>query len=75
MIDLEHFISIDPEIRFGNACIRETRISVGDILSWLAAGMSHCEILADYPLLCEDDIIAALTFAANKESIFMISAS
>jgi uncharacterized protein (DUF433 family) len=62
-------ISIDPAIRFGKPCIKGTRIAVADILQWLASGMSHADILADYPLLTEEDIKAALAFAANRESI------
>lgn len=61
-------ITIDPEVRFGKPCIVETRIAVVDILQWLASGMSHKEILEDYPLLKEQHIFAALAFAANRES-------
>jgi uncharacterized protein (DUF433 family) len=51
MIDYKKIISINPNIRFGKPCIRNTRISVFDILSWLASGMTHAEILEDYPEL------------------------
>lgn len=61
-------ITIDPEVRFGKPCIVGTRIAVVDILQWLASGMSHKEILEDYPLLKEEHIFAALAFAANRES-------
>lgn len=60
-------ITINPEIRFGKPCIRGMRISVYDILSWLAAGMSNAEILADYPELTDEDIIATLSYAADRE--------
>ena len=61
-------ISINPEIRFGKPCITGTRIAVGDILSWLASGLTHKEIEEDYPEIKEEDILAALTFAANREA-------
>ncbi len=61
-------ITIDPEIRFGKPCIAGTRIVVVDILQWLASGMTHQDILADYPSLKEEHIFAALAFAAHRES-------
>jgi len=48
-------IAIDPAVRFGKPCIRGTRISVGDVLEYLAGGMSEDEILADFPQLIRDD--------------------
>ncbi|HEY4148725.1 MAG TPA: DUF433 domain-containing protein [Chitinophagaceae bacterium] len=66
MIDTQQRISIDPEVRFGKPCITGTRIAVGDILSWLASGMTHSEIEEDYPNIKEADIMAALAFAANR---------
>jgi uncharacterized protein (DUF433 family) len=60
-------ITINPEIRFGKPCIRGMRISVYDILSWLAAGMTTAEILADYPELTDEDVKATLSYAADKE--------
>jgi uncharacterized protein (DUF433 family) len=65
-------ISIDPEIRFGKPCITGTRVAVGDILSWLASGMTYKEIEEDYPTIKEKDIMAALSFAANREAIVKI---
>lgn len=65
-------ISINPEIRFGKPCITGTRITVGDILSWLASGMTYKEIEEDYPNIKEEDILAALAFAANREAIIKI---
>jgi uncharacterized protein (DUF433 family) len=61
------YISINPEIRFGKPCIKGTRISVSDILSWLASGMTHQEILEDYPVLLQEHIYASLSFAAQRE--------
>jgi uncharacterized protein (DUF433 family) len=72
MNNFSGYISIHPDIRFGKPCITGTRISINDILGWLASGMSHDEILKDYPLLIEDHIFAALAFAANRESIIKL---
>jgi len=68
-------ISIDPELRFGKPCIKGTRISVGDILQWLASGMTNAEILEDFPQLQNEHILAALAFAANRESMIKIIAA
>ena len=72
MKEFAQYISIDPGIRFGKPCIKGSRISVGDILGWLASGMTHQEIIEDYPSLKEEHIKAALTFAANRESMVKI---
>lgn len=72
MKDYSKYIIIDPEIRFGKPCIKGTRISVADILNWLAAGMTYKEILEDFPGLQQDHINAALTFAANREAMVKI---
>jgi uncharacterized protein (DUF433 family) len=68
MIDYKKIISINPNIRFGKPFIRNTRISVFDILSWLASGMTHAEILEDYPELQKEDILASLAYAAIREN-------
>lgn len=60
-------ISMDPAIRSGKPTIRNTRITVSDILEYLAGGMSREEILADFPDLSGDDISATLLFAAERE--------
>ena len=75
MNELLSYISIDPDIRFGKPCIRGTRIAIGDILQWLASGMSIEEILDDFPLLKGEHIRAALFFAANREAITKIVAA
>jgi len=67
MNELFSYISISPDIRSGKPCIIGTRITVGDILQWLASGMSVAEILDDFPLLKEEHVRAALAFAANRE--------
>ena len=61
------YISVNPNIRFGKPCIIGTRISVYDVLSWLAAGMSFEEIISDFPQLNKEQILACLSFAADKE--------
>ena len=69
MQELLTFISVDPNICFGKPCIKGTRISVGDILRWLSAGMTTTEITEDYPELQEIHIRAALAFAATRDKI------
>lgn len=75
MKELSSYISIDPNIRFGKPCIKNIRIAISDILQWLASGMSHAEILEDYPSLTENHIRAALMFAANRKSMIKIIAT
>jgi uncharacterized protein (DUF433 family) len=60
-------ITIDPGVRFGKPCVRGTRISVGDVLEYLAGGMSEDQILADFPQLNREDIRACLAYAAERE--------
>ena len=60
-------ITIEPGKRGGRPCIRGMRIAVSDVLGWLAAGMTHEQILSDYPELTEDDIRASLAYAADRE--------
>ncbi len=67
MIKYQEIIKRDPNKRFGKPCIRETRISVYDVLNWLANEMSMSEIIADFPELTEKDILACLAYAADKE--------
>lgn len=67
------YIFIDPNVRFGRPCIKGTRISVYDILGWLADGMTHEQILSDYPELSEEAIRASLAFAADREHKFKIA--
>ena len=68
-------IAIDPAVRFGKPCVRGTRISVGDVLSYLASGMSEAEILSEFPQLNSDDIRACLTYAAERERRIVDAAS
>jgi uncharacterized protein (DUF433 family) len=67
MTEYQKIITINSEKRFGKPCIRDTRISVFDVLSWLAAGMSHQEITNDFPEVTEEDISACLAYAAERE--------
>ncbi len=67
MTDYRDRITIEPGKRGGKPCIRSMRITVYDVLEWLASGMSEVEILEDYPELRQEDIRACLAFAANRE--------
>ena len=66
-MDYSKFITIEPEIRFGRPSIKGTRISVADVLGWLASGMSVGDILDDFPELSSDQTKACLAFAADRE--------
>lgn len=67
MKDYRELIKIQPDVRFGKPCIRNTRITVYDVLSWLASGMSVEQIIADFPEITKEDIQACLAYAADKE--------
>jgi uncharacterized protein (DUF433 family) len=74
MIDYKQIITLEPEKRGGKPCIRGMRITVSDILGWLASGMTIQEILSDFDELKEDDIYAALSYAADRENkVFQIA--
>jgi uncharacterized protein (DUF433 family) len=66
-VDYSKFITIEPGKRSGKPCIRGMRITVYDVLDYLASGMTESEILADFPSLTQDDIRACLAFAADRE--------
>jgi uncharacterized protein (DUF433 family) len=66
-MDYSQIITLEDGKRSGKPCIRGLRITVGDVLDYLASGMSHEEILSDFPYLTEEDIRAALAFAADRE--------
>jgi uncharacterized protein (DUF433 family) len=59
-------ITIDQSVRFGKPCVRGTRITVGDVLSYLAAGMSEEQITTEFPQLAREDIRACLAYAAER---------
>jgi len=74
MVDYRKIITIQAGKRGGKPCIRGMRITVYDILSWLALGMSPIEIVEEYPELQVVDIYAALSFAADRErSIYQMA--
>lgn len=60
-------ITITPEVRSGKPCVRGTRITVYDVLEYLAGGMSEDELLRDFPALTREDVRAVLAFAATRE--------
>lgn len=66
-MDYRDIITIEPGKRSGKPCIRGMRITVQDILEYLAGGMTEDEILADFPEITRDDIRASIAFAANRE--------
>ncbi|HEX9737575.1 MAG TPA: DUF433 domain-containing protein [Thermoanaerobaculia bacterium] len=63
----QDIITLEPGKRSGQPCIRGMRITVYDVLSYLAAGMTPEEILEDFPYLRKDDILACLSYAAERE--------
>jgi uncharacterized protein (DUF433 family) len=66
-MDYKEIITIEPDKRSGQPCIRGLRMTVRDVLEYLAGGMSFQEILTDFPDLTETDIRACLAFAADRE--------
>jgi uncharacterized protein (DUF433 family) len=60
------YIAIDPGIRFGKPYLKDTRITVADVLGWMASGMSSEEILADFPELIIEQVTACLDYAADQ---------
>ena len=66
-MNYQEYIEINPKIRFGKPCIKSTRISVYDVLGWLASGMTIKQILEDFPQLTRSQILACLAYSADKE--------
>lgn len=66
-------ITIEPGKRSGKPCVRGMRITVYDVLELLASGMTHQEILEDFPYLTEQDILACLSYAADREKSMMVA--
>lgn len=64
MAEVEDFIEIRPDVRSGKPCFKGTRITVYDVLEYLAGGMTEAELLTDFPALSPQHIRAALAFAA-----------
>lgn len=72
-VPYQSIITIEPGKRGGKPCIRGMRITVYDVLSYLAAGMTTEEILADFPYLTGDDIRACLSYAADREKQMLVA--
>ena len=70
-VNYKNIITIDSGKRNGKPCIRGMRITVYDVLSYLASGMSEQEILSDLPYLTKEDILASLSFAATRERMMV----
>jgi uncharacterized protein (DUF433 family) len=74
-MDYSRIITIEPGKRSGQPCVRGLRITVRDVLEYLASGMSPQEIVADFPDLTAEDIQACLAFAADRERrLWVVSA-
>lgn len=71
--DYQDIITIEPGKRGGKPTIRGMRITVYDVLSYLASGMTHAEILGDFPYLTEQDILACLSYAADREAHLLVT--
>ena len=67
MVEYKSIIKRNPNKRFGKPCVRNTRITVFDVLGWLASGMTYDEIIYDFPELTIEDIKACLAYAADRE--------
>lgn len=67
MVNYQKIIRRNPNKRFGKACVRDTRITVYDVLGWLASGITNEEIIADFPELTFEDIQACLAYTADRE--------
>ena len=74
-MDYRDIITIEPGKRSGKPCVRGMRITVYDVLSYLAAGMTYEEILEDFPYLTKEDILACLSYAADREQQTLIVAT
>lgn len=68
MVDYRNYITIEPGKRSGQPCIRGMRITVGDILGYLASGMSVEDVIDDFPKLTREDILAVLAYAAQQQN-------
>jgi uncharacterized protein (DUF433 family) len=73
-LDYHDIITFEPGKRSGKPCIRGLRITVYDVLSYLAAGMSIDELLNDFPELTQSDVLACLSYAAERERVMLMAA-
>ncbi|MBX7257906.1 MAG: DUF433 domain-containing protein [Candidatus Hydrogenedentes bacterium] len=71
-MSLKERLTIEPGKRGGKPCIRGMRITVYDVLQYMASGMTAEEILADFPYLTHDDILASLAYAAEREHATLV---
>ena len=71
MMGLHERITINPTVRFGKPCIHGTRLTVGDVLGYLANGMTEAELLQDFPQLSHEDVLACLAYAAQRERLLV----
>ncbi len=72
LMNYQNIITIEPGKRGGKPCVRGMRITVYDVLEYLASGMTQQEVLADFPYLTEEDIRACLAYAADREKRLMV---
>ncbi len=72
MKEYREIITVEPGKRGGKPCIRGMRITVYDVLEYLASGMTHQQVLSDFPYLTEEDILACLQYAADREHQQMV---
>ena len=73
IVDYQEIVTVEPGKRSGKPCVRGMRITVYDVLSYLAAGMSHEQIRDDFPELTEEDILACLGYAAAREQQTLVA--
>ena len=71
-MNYKDIITIEPGTRGGKPCIRGMRKTVYDVLDYLASGMTHQEILNEFPYLREEDILACLSYAADRERTTLV---
>ena len=75
MFIYKNIITIESDKRSGKPCIRNMRITVEDVLRWLASGMSVADIITDFPELTAEDIYTVLEFSANRQQRIVVSAA
>jgi uncharacterized protein (DUF433 family) len=72
-VSYKNIVTLEPGKRAGQPCIRGMRITVYDVLSYLASGMTTPEILIDFPYLTEEDVLACLSYAADRERQMLVA--
>lgn len=71
-MDYRSIITVEPGKRSGKPCIRGLRITVFDVLSYLASGMTVEDVLTDFPTLTRDDVLACLAYAAERDQMTIV---